>query len=96
MLLLHDNQPDQFLLRIQLREGTAHGLDQSGDQTVYKGFLLLEISISVADSPSEDPADHISRFVVGWKLSVCNGECNGPQVIGHHTHGHIGAVIRSV
>ena len=85
-----------FKLCQQFRIGITHGFNQNRYQAVHEWFFQVQEGKTIPYGTAQNPPDNISGFVVRWELPVGNGKCNGTDVVGYHTHGHIGFVLRTI
>ena len=67
----------------------SHHCYQYRHQTINKSILLIQISISITDSPAQNTSDNIPCLYIRRQLSIRNGKSNRPQMVCHHTHGNI-------
>ena len=96
VFLLLNDVDDELLLRLELRIGVAHLVDERRHELVHERFLLAEECIGVAHGAAQDAAYHIARLGVGGQLPVGDGERDGADVVGHHAHGDVRLLVLAV
>ena len=74
----------------------SHLLYEGGNEAANEGFALVEEGVSVANCTTQDATNHITSFRVGGKLSVCDGERDGAQVVCDNAHCHVGSFFFSI
>ena len=50
---------------------------------------MAEECVGVAHGTAQDATNDVAGFCVARQLAVCNGEGDGPKMVGHHAHGHV-------
>ena len=88
-LLLADYGLDEGLLAAELRIGAAHVIGELGNQPAEERLIESEEGVAVSHSPSEDSPDDVAGLHIGRKLTVCNGEADGADMVRNDPHCHL-------
>ena len=87
-LLLSDYAFDKVLLLTEFRISATHIIGELLHEAAKERFIESEERIAVTHCPSEDSADDISRFHVGWQLTVGDRETDGTDMVSDDSHRH--------
>ena len=94
IFLFLDDAGDELTLCWQFGIGFSHFSNQSRNEFVNEGFLLIQESIGKTNGTTEYTANDITCLGIAGQLSVCDRESNGTDVVGNHAHGHINIILQ--
>jgi len=83
---------DMGLTGAQFRIGFTHDFGERGDELVEERAFLAEL-VAVADSATDDPAQHIAATVIGRQRAIGNQESAGADMVGDDFQRWCGLVV---